>query len=402
MKIERTVFKALLDEISRPEISILLGPRQVGKTFLLKELEKHASTNNLRIQSFNLEIPDNLLAFSKSDLDIFKMLTDNTDIIFIDEFHYLPNASHIFKAIFDSNKKIKIFASGSSSIEIHKHLKESLAGRRLITAIPPLTDKEYSQKLTVTENQNLFSEYLTFGGMPGLVNEITEASKMRLLSEILETYIQKDIKSLIKEENIRAFNTLLYLIAQNQGSLISTSSLASEVGLTAKTIEKYLSTLEQTFVCYLLNSYSKNLGSELKKSKKLYLYDLGIRNALLKDFGLPNNRSDKGIIYETYIFLQLLHQLKPNKELKFWRNKYGLEIDFIILTNRKPYLVEVKSTVRNNTIPQAFKTFIDHYPETSGGIVFSENFVANTAYKNIPILFRTHDYVNQLDELELA
>ena len=373
MKIIRSVFAELAKEIGRPEVSILLGPRQVGKTFLLHELQKQARNMSLRTRYYDLELPPDLMTFNKTDAEIFQMLTQNVDAIFIDEFHYMKNASKIFKAIFDSHKKVKIFASGSSSIEMHKHIKESLAGRRLTTRITPLSFDEFNQKARKGMAASLLEEYATYGGLPGLIHMADASSKIRILNELLATYIQKDVKGLVKEENIRAFNNLIYLLAESQGALISENSLAREIGLTAATVNKHLSILDNTYVCHTVHSYSRNLGNELKKSKKIYFYDLGIRNALLKDFGALGQRRDKGTIHESFVFLQLACALKPNMEIKFWRNKVGQEIDFVLLKDRRPFLIEVKSALHSREIPPAMKIFLANYPETTGAVVFSEN-----------------------------
>ena len=389
MKITRSCFEGLVHEIRRPEISILLGPRQVGKTFLLHELQKRARKAGLRTRYYNLEIPSDLRAFNKTDDEVFRLLTEKVDVVFIDEFHYLKNASKIFKAIFDSRRKVKIFASGSSAIEIHKHLKESLAGRRLVTRISPLSLDEFSRRTPESASASRYEAYLTYGGLPGLLHAADAPSKIRLLNELLSTYIQKDVKSLIKEENIRAFNNLIYLLAENQGSLVSENSLSREIGLTAATVNKHLSILENTYVCHPVFSYSRRLGNELKKSKKIYFYDLGIRNSLLKDFGAPRHRSDRGVLHESFVFLQLACALKPNTEIKFWRNKLGQEIDFVVLKDRKPFLIEVKTTLSRREIPSAMKTFLSHYPETLGAIVFSENMIGEEKFMGKIVRFET-------------
>ena len=327
------------------------------------------------------------MAFNKSDDQVLRMLTANVDVVFIDEFHYLKNASKIFKAIFDGNKKVKIFASGSSSIEMHKHIKESLAGRRLTTRIAPLSIGEFAQTAHNAAASDLYAQYVTYGGLPGLINVPAKSDKIRILDELLATYIQKDIKGLIKEENIRAFNHLIYLLAENQGSLISENSLSREVGLTAATINKHLSLLEKTYVCYPVYSYARKMGNELKKSKKIYFYDLGIRNALLKDFGSPHLRIDKGAVNESFVFLQLAYALKPNMEIRFWRNKLEQEIDFVVLKDRRPFLIEVKTKLAGREITPAMKTFMTHYPETIGGIVFSENMVGEETFLGKTIRF---------------
>jgi len=289
MIIKRSILNKLQQELTQPEILILLGPRQVGKTTLLRMLEDYAKQKGLKAVFFDLEQPHVLADFNRPDKEIVHMISTAGDIVFIDEFQYVRNISKIFKAIFDSKKKIKIICSGSSSLEIHKHLKESLAGRRFLYRIYPL---EYVEIRNV-QPDFAFEDYLRFGGMPGLTHTDSKERKQQILNELVGSYILKDIKSLIKEENIRAFNHLLYLLAQNQGSIISVHSLSTEVGLSSKAINRYLDILEETYVNYRIYSYSKNLGNELKKSCKNYLYDLGIRNMLLKDFSAIDSRPDK-------------------------------------------------------------------------------------------------------------
>ena len=398
--IKRTVLDQLVRELNSPESSILLGPRQVGKTFLLKELKKIAEKQGLKTTYYNLEIPNDLIQFNKPDPEVFDLILAGGDVVFIDEFHYLKNALKILKAIFDSGKKIKIFVSGSSSIEIHKHLKESLSGRRFVSIIAPLSFEEFRQKPVDLDMAQRLEEYLIYGGMPGLINIDDIDQKIRMLNEILEAYIQKDIKSLVKEENIRAFNNLLYLLAQYQGSLISENNLSKEIGLTAAAVNRYLSILEKTYICHRVYSYSRNLANELKKSQKIYLFDLGIRAALLKDFSTVDLRPDKGALYETFVLLQVLGIMKPNMEIKFWRNRAGLEIDFILLKDRKPFLIEAKTTINGLEIPKAFKVFIDNYPSSLGGLIVSKNIEGEIEYSGKKILFRK--YENLLSGLPAA
>ncbi|MBI4801553.1 MAG: ATP-binding protein [Elusimicrobia bacterium] len=391
MNIKRDAFPRLLDELNRRETSILLGARQTGKTFLLKQLHKKAVNSGLRAVYYNLELPSDLKLFNRTDSEMYKFLASAGEALFIDEFHYMKNASKIFKMLFDSGRKVKIYASGSSSLEIHKHLKESLAGRRLVSKLLPLSYNEFLRKYKTGGAAAAFGEYALYGGLPGLLKLKSADEKIRELNEILETYIQKDVKSLIKEENIRAFNSLLYLLAENQGSLISEHGLSREVGLTSATVNRHISILEKTYVCYPVCSYAVKLGNELKKSKKIYFYDLGIRNMLVKDFSPYPARRDKGVLAETFVFLQLLSLLKPNMEIRFWRNKAGSEIDFVILKNRKPFILEVKTALSACNLPGAFPTFINHYPETEGGMVISGNLEKTVEYNGKEIEFSTFD-----------
>jgi len=391
MDAKRLSYKKLCDDLDKPEISILLGARQVGKTYLLKKLEKFAGQSGKTTAYFNLEIPDDLLAFTGSESDTFRFLTTTAQVLFIDEFHYLKKASHLFKAVFDSDHNVKIYASGSSSIEIHKHLKESLAGRRRVYRIFPLSLKEY--KINGLPPDSMLVE----GSLPGLLKENSTEDKQNYLHGLLETYILKDIKSLIKEENVRAFNHLLYLLAENQGSVISVSNLSGEVGLTARSVERYLTILEQTYVCFSLPSFSTNQGNELKKSRKYYFYDLGIRNAVIKNFERTiDRRKDKGVLYESIIFLQLLQKISPDTSLYFWRTKQKAEVDFVKVTNRQPVPIEIKSELKQIKIPEGLKVFLKRYPSTTEAYVVNTTQRGELSYSGIPVKFILWTDIDQI------
>src|SRR3989338_11495894 len=162
--INRLILSKLQEELTRPEILILLGPRQVGKTTLLKMLQDYALGKGYQTAFFDLEQPQILADFNRSNKEIIQKIVESGKIIFIDEFQYVANISKIFKSIFDSGEKIKIICSGSSSLEIHKHLKESLSGRRFLYRIYPLTYGE----LKAGMKDYALEDYLQFGGMPGL------------------------------------------------------------------------------------------------------------------------------------------------------------------------------------------------------------------------------------------
>lgn len=366
MLVNRIILNKLQYELTQPEILLLLGLRQCGKTTLLKMLEDFAAKKGRKTAFLDMEQPQVLAEFNRPEAEIIKKITEAGEIVFIDEFQYVANISKIFKAIFDSGKRIKIVCSGSSSLEIHKHLKESLAGRRFLYRIYPLTFSEIKDSFRDYE----FEQYLRFGGMPALIHADTDERKQQILNELLGSYILKDVKSLVREENIRAFNHLLYLLAENQGATVSTNSLANEVGMSAKTINHYLDILEQTYVNYRIYSYSQNIGNELKKSYKTYLYDVGIRNILLKDFS-GWDRKDIGVVLESYVFLKLRTLLAPNMEIKFWRTKDGNEVDFILLKDRKPIPIEVKATIAASEIPSGLKRFVARYPDVKSAYVIN-------------------------------
>ncbi|MBX7149685.1 ATP-binding protein [bacterium] len=360
----------------------MVGPRQVGKTFLLRELEKEIQSQGKSCRYFDLEQPSDMLALGASEKEHFDVLTQSGEVVLVDEFHLIKNLSKIFKAIHDSKHPIKIFASGSSALEMHKHLKESMAGRVIFNKIFPFSLEERLQ------DKNLKKEdMLIFGGLPGLLHCENSEEKIIELQDMIATYIQKDIKALIKEENIRAFNHLLVLLANYQGAVVVAANLSREIGLSKPTVEKYLEILSQTYICHTLTSFSKNVSNELKKSKKYYLYDLGIRNSIIKDFSEIADRPDAGVLKESFVYLSILKQLKPNMDVFFWRTKSGQEIDFVLVKNRVPFPVEVKSKLSSPEIPQHLKTFLDKYPNSPGAIIFNDSIRETTEYAKRPVAF---------------
>jgi len=372
VEIKRFVYKDLQREIQEPEVLVLVGPRQVGKTTLMLQLEADARQAGLRTRFLDLEQPADLYSVTGDMATVLEKLAGDADLVFVDEFYYLEDAGRIFKAIFDrrSQRRVKIIASGSSSVEIHGHLRESLAGRRITYRIYPLTFDEY--RCWESPHRPDLTTYLRFGGLPGLAKVTDETRKEQLLQDYMATYIFKDVKGLIREENIRAFNQLVYLLAQNQGQVVEASSLSRELGLSVPTVSGYLSVLDQTYVNFLVPSYHTNLANELKKSRKTYLYDLGVRNSILKDFRPAAEREDKGAIHESFVFLSLLPHLSPSTEIRFWRTKRKEEVDFVLVKDRQPFPIEVKSHLERPRIADGLAAFIRRYPAVSDSFTVSD------------------------------
>jgi hypothetical protein len=382
MQINRAILSQLLEELENQKVLILLGARQVGKTSLMNELKETLISRDKRIKFFDLEQPKDSLFFSQDLIDLYDLLIEDVDYIFIDEFHYLENATKLFKAIVDNKKKkIKIIASGSSALEMHKHLKESLAGRKNEYIIRPLSFLEYSQ------TKKKLNQYLIYGGNPELVHIKKEADQIKFLKGILSTYILKDIKALIKEENITAFNSMLYHLAQNQGQIISIQSLACDIKSSYHLTEKYIDILAQTYILHKIPSFSQNLSNELKKSFKYYFYDSGIRNAILADFKAIDERCDKGSIHEQYFCNFVTANLPANAELRFWRTRNGDEIDFIVLKNRDPYLFEIKSRLKSKSVPESIKTFIRNYRNVKEAFIINEDLDFQVDYDGVVVNF---------------
>jgi uncharacterized protein len=384
VELNRNIFARLCDDLDDRRASLLVGARQVGKTFLLKKVMAEARRRGRSTAFFDLEQPTDMLAFHRPEASLPDLLRTAADVVLIDEFHYLANASQLIKAVFDAGARVKIYASGSSAMEMHRHLKESLAGRKILHRIFPCSVSE----MVSSRTRLSLADYLVFGGMPGLVHLDTRVRKKELLADILQSYVLKDIKALIREENIRAFNTLLYLLAERQGGLVSAGSLARDVGLTPHTIESYLETMAQTYVVHVVPSFSNNLGNELRKSRKVFLYDLGVRNALLRDFRAAADRPDGGAVVESFVLLELARCVGPGSEIRFWRTKAGEEVDFIWVEDRVACPIEVKAGSCAGRIPAGVVAFLRRYPKTRRAFVLHGGPASDSHMNGCVIHFR--------------
>ena len=176
-------------------------------------------------------------------------------------------------------------------------------------------------------------------------------------------------------------------MAQQQGGLVSVAALARDVGLTPRTVESHIEILSQTYICHTVPSFSRNLGNELRKSRKCYLFDLGIRNALLKYFG-AQGRDDAGTLIESFVALELLKHVAPETELRFWRTKAGDEVDFVWVVNRRPVPIEVKRADCKGAIPKGLTAFLRRYPKTPIAFVLHGGETSDVRLHDCVIRFR--------------
>jgi len=329
----------------------------------------------------------------------------------IDEFHYLPNAIKLFKAIYDGFNGVKIYASGSSAIEMHKHLKESLAGRRRLYRLFPLAFFEWlpSKCRSIKQPKDIYTpvklanhrilkeyleEFIIFGGMPGLVHERTPEAKKRLLLDLVATYIQKDIKALLREEDILSFNRFLALLAVREGGLLSENSVSQDLNYSLRQVRKGLAILSQMFLLDMLKPFFTNRGRELKQVNKIYYFDSGIRNAILRDFRPLNKRPEKGALLESFILHEMQKYLKVSQEIYYWRTREKEEVDFILVQDRIPIAIEVKSKLQGLEVPQGIRGFFKKYPECKMGVILNEDIHKKIEYQGRVIVFAPHYYAS--------
>ena len=381
-------------------ILIITGSRQVGKTTVM-EMYKNIIPEEYRQFYFNLEEVSSLNICQNID-NLKSYLRDNgADIekekifLIIDEFQYIKNATKLFKILYDLFPQVKILASGSSSIEIQKHLKESLAGRKRVYPLYPLSFEEFvrfksensytqyvklgfpkiSQALNEIYNKNYLEDYLIYGGYPKVTLLHNKTEKIEELEDIYNSYIQKDIKSLIKGEDISTYNNLLKILASQIGNLLNVNELSNTLKIGRRQILKYLDVLEQTFIIKLLYPFHSNKRTEISKMPKLYLLDNGIINLSLKNFGQIDYRPNLGSYIENFIFDEIVKYKPIHYEIYFWRTKLGTEIDFILQGDDELIPIEVKwQNITKPILPKNLISFFDMHKNIKRVVIVTRLF----------------------------
>ncbi len=409
MSLKRIIYNDVVADLKRREVGIIIGPRQVGKTTLLKELTGYRRKTKERYRYFNLEMPADAHYFGRDFKDVLADIGKEKGVVLIDEFHYLPNATKLFKAIYDGLPGVKVYATGSSAIEMHRHLKESLAGRRRLYQLFPLSFAEWlpsKSKIIKLPNdiqskvsshvhhifKKYVEEFIIFGGMPGLVHEKKVEAKKRLLLDFVVTYIQKDIKALLREEDILSFNRLLSLLAAQEGGLLSENSTSQALNYSLRQVRKDLAILSQTFLLDILKPFFTNRGRELKQTNKIYYFDTGIRNAILRDFRPLNQRPDKGVLLESFVLHEIQKNFRVGQEIYYWRTREKDEVDFVLVQDRTPIAIEVKSRLQMPEIPKGVKKFIHKYPECKKVVVINEDLQETIIYQGKTVIFVPNYY----------
>ncbi len=340
--------------MNSPEVIILFGARQVGKSTLLDLLAKDIE----EMKILNCENP--IISDVLQSMDVLKItsLFDNHKIIAFDEAQEIPNIGKILKLLFDDKTiKQKFVATGSSSFELANKTGEPLTGRNIKFRLFPFSINEIAFNkgwLHVLESLN---NILIYGSYPGII-DLPESEKRRKLLSISGDYLFKDIYKFERIRNPEILRKLLKAIALQLGNLVSLPELSQLTGVSVITVERYLDLLEKSFVIFRIGSFSSNLRNELKKSRKYYFYDNGIRNAILNNFVSVEERTDIGALWENFCVSEHLKKIENTgkfSNLYFWRTYDGAEIDLVEERDGKIYAFEYKwNPKKKATLPKSF------------------------------------------------
>lgn len=368
----RTIVKLIKKWLNAPEIIILIGARQVGKSTLMQILLQ----NGLKINILNCENPivADILQ-SRNSNEIRSLFGEENNIVALDEAQDIPNIGKILKFIYDDKKvKHKIIATGSSSFDLSTKVGEPLTGRNLKFNLYPLSIDEIMQGKQWLEMLELLPSLLVYGAYPGII-DLPVNEKTKKLLTLSSDYLFKDIYKFEQVRNPEILRKLVKALAMQIGNLVSVNELANLCSTSTITIERYLDLLEKSFVIFKLGSFSKNLRNELKKSRKYYFYDLGIRNAVLNNFVRLEQRTDIGALWENFCIVEYMKTLEyagQSSNLYFWRTYDGAEIDLIEEREGKLYTFEFKWNEKKNASPP--KSFSDKYTVEEFTVINRRNF----------------------------
>ncbi len=357
--IHRSITEKIFSELFQKKAIVLLGARQVGKSTLLKKMFQ----NRTQVLWLDAENPDVHLIFENANAKRLELFFEQNNIVVIDEAQKIENIGSKLKLITDYLPHIQVIATGSSAFELRNNLNEPLTGRKFEHKLFPISFEEMVKNTSLLEEVRMLPHRLIFGYYPEIVLSKSETEKkLRLLAE---SYLYKDIllfKGIRKPEKMLE---LLKALAWQIGSEVNYYELGNMIGLKSETVEDYIHLLEQSFVVYRLNAYHTNQRKEIKKGKKIYFIDLGIRNALINNFSPIELRSDKGALFENFVVNELIKKTAYNESFDkfyFWRSTEQKEIDLILEKNGLLTCYEIKFNPKTKTkITQAFTNKYENY-----------------------------------------
>ena len=345
---------------SSNKVVIIYGPRQVGKTTMLRQL-----INQERTRYIDADLGTYKEVLESQDLQQLTRLVEGYDYCFIDEAQQIRGIGKTLKILHDHLPAIKVVATGSSAFDLANAVEESMAGRFWSYQMHPLSMQEIRDHLGVFDADLLVEDLLIYGSYPEVYNMPSGDDRRDYLRRITSSYLYKDVLELSGIRHSSKLKDLLRLLAYQIGSLVSFSELGRQLGMSTETVQHYIDLLVKSFVIKPLNGYSANLRNEITKMSKFYFYDLGIRNALIDNFQPLSLRNDKGELWENFLFIERQRYNdynRPTPNHFFWRLYSGAELDYIESKDGRLDGYEFKWKTKRKKAPKSWTT---HYPEAS-------------------------------------
>ena len=376
------MFKRLLIDIVykkffKGKVIIITGARQTGKTTLVLELISHYGFINKDIKIFNCDNPTDREMLSAKDVEFLKKLIGRTRLIFIDEGQKVENLGQTLKLLIDHYKDSnQIIVTGSSGINLLYSTQEALTGRKIVYDLYPMSLGELfpdKNRLKILKELEIL---LIYGSYPEVITSETLDDKRELLQELCSSYLYKDIFEFQQVKNSSILNNLLKALALQTGNEVSYNELSGLIGIDKKTVERYIDLLEKNFVIFRLPPYTKNKRREISKLRKIYFYDLGIRNTIINNFNFLDSRNDVGALWENFLIVERLKYCSYQRIFSnqyFWRTYDGSEVDFVEDRDGRLFGFEFKWGEKFRQ-PNAPVKWLE-YPQSSYQVVTKKNFI---------------------------
>ena len=370
--IPRLIQAKVLKKLKPGQVVVIYGARQVGKTTLLRSI---LSSFKQKYMFINADLPSEQEWLASLKLEVYKRYLYGITLLVIDEAQRVKNIGLALKIIIENIPNIKVLVSGSSSLDLANKISEPLTGRKYVFQLYPIAVQELTSIYNLNEINNKLEELLLFGQYPKIFNLQSVEDKQDYLYEIAESYLFKDVLAVTNIRKSDMLYKLLQLLAYHMGSEVSANELANNLEIDKKTIQKYLDLLEQTFVIYSLPAFSNNKRKEIVKSRKYYFYDLGIRNALIRDFRPLFMRNDTGALWENFIVnerIKLANYYNLHKKFYFWRTYSGAEIDLVEENSTELLGLEIKFNMKKPKAPSSWQQL---YPSAKYEVVNKQNWL---------------------------
>lgn len=387
--INREILKNIRDHLTAPEISLICGARQVGKTTLMENLKEELENQGKNVLFLSHDFERDKPCFESQDAMTARIRLEfgpKEGFVFLDEIQRRENAGLFLKGLYDMRLPVKFIVSGSGSIELKEKISESLAGRKRMFEVTPVTFNEfldhrtgyrYSGKLASfyrlngTKSLSLLNEYINFGGYPRVIKADTLREKILIINDIYQSYLDRDISSLIGAGQHANYARLIRLLAARTGQMVNLSSIGREVQLSLPAVQKYLWIAEKTFFIKLIPPFSGNAGKEITKAPVVYFNDHGMRNFAISAFGNIQRPQDYGFVFQNLTGNIILQELSGSPfTLHFWRTTDHAEVDFVIRRRSDPLPVEIKFSAMNRpVVTRSLRNFLSRYNSSEAWVV---------------------------------
>jgi predicted AAA+ superfamily ATPase len=351
---------------------IVTGARQVGKTTMLKQL---VNKTGLPFVFLNCDEANVRATLTDISIERLKSIIGSNKFIFIDEAQRVTNIGLTLKLVVDNFTDVQLLVTGSSSLDLAAGIKESLTGRKFEYHLFPFSVAELVDDTNVLIEEQALEKRLIYGTYPDAINYPGEEKE--LLLNLANSYLFKDILSLTGIRKPLQLEKLVQALALQIGNEVSYTELGQMIEADKLTVERYIDLLEQCFVVFRLGAYSSNLRNEIKKSKKIYFYDTGIRNAVIENFSMLGLRQDAGQLFENYIvseYIKASNNKRKHAKYYFWRSFQQQEIDLIEEIDGKINAIEIKWN--ENKKVRFPSTFLDAYSTNETYVINRSNYTS--------------------------